>query len=162
MAEKSRPLLPSVLDRLIDLDPTLTREPQAARHQVLREVKQSLRRDLEHLLNTRARNLVWDEERLVELKESLADYGLPDFSWASLGSDSDRKKFCGRIREIIERHEPRLANVEVLPVTAGETLDRSFAFRIVAELDVDPAPEPVQFDSHLKPATHTFEVGGAA
>jgi type VI secretion system protein ImpF len=125
-------------------------------------VNQSLRRDLEHLLNTRARNLVWDEARMEELQKSLADYGLPDFSWASLGSESDRQKFCNRIKEIIGRHEPRLVNVEVRPVTEGETIDRSFAFRIVAELDVDPAPEPVQFDSHLKPATHTFEVGGAA
>src|SRR5215813_13702038 len=110
MSEKTRPLLPSVLDRLIDQDPTNTREPQAARHQVLREVKQSLRRDLEHLLNTRARNLVWDETRLEELQKSLADYGLPDFSWASLGSETDRQKFCNRIRDIINRHEPRLVN----------------------------------------------------
>ncbi len=160
MSDKQRPLLPSLLDRLLDADPGVSREPPQARHQVLRDVKLSLRRDLEHLLNTRARNLLWDPERMPELKKSLADYGLPDFTAVGLGTESDRVKFCRQIEEIIRRHEPRLANVQVVPASEGESLDRSFAFRILAELDVDPAPEPVLFDSHLRQATSTFEVGG--
>jgi type VI secretion system protein ImpF len=160
MSERHRPLLPSLLDRLIDLDPGVSREPPSARHQVLREVKVSLRRDLEHLLNTRARNLVWDPARMPELNKSLADYGLPDFTSVNLFTETDRARFCGEIEEIIRRHEPRLANVRVVPVAEEEALDRSFSFRILAELDVDPAPEPVLFDSHLKQATNTFEVGG--
>jgi len=160
MSDKQRPLLPSLLDRLLDADPGVSREPPAARHQVLREVKLSLRRDLEHLLNTRARNLVWDTARLKDLEGSLADYGLPDFTAVGLASDDDRQKFCRQLEDVIRRHEPRLANVRVVPATDAESLDRSFAFRILAELDVDPAPEPVLFDSHLKPSTSTFEVGG--
>ena len=158
---KNRPLLPSLLDRLIDLDPGTGREPPAARHQVLREVKASLRRDLEHLLNTRARNLVWPPH-LGEIAGSLADYGLPDFTVVGLASQQERERFCDRLREIILRHEPRLANVRVLSPDGDEALDRTFRFKIEAELDVDPAPEPILFDSLVKPATGVFEVGTEA
>jgi len=41
-----QPLLPSVLDRLLDDDPGVSRDPPRSRHQVLRELKQSVRRDL--------------------------------------------------------------------------------------------------------------------
>jgi len=46
-------LIPSVLDRLLDDDPASAREAPKARTQVLRELKQSVRRDLEWLLNSR-------------------------------------------------------------------------------------------------------------
>ncbi|MBY0229071.1 MAG: type VI secretion system baseplate subunit TssE [Gemmataceae bacterium] len=156
-----KPLLPSLLDRLIDLDPGTSREPPPARHQVLREVKASLRRDLESLLNTRARNLVWPAT-LAELEGSLAEYGLPDFTAASLGSGLDRARFCEALRGVIERHEPRLAGVRVTSAEEGEGMDRTFRFKIEARLDIDPAPEPILFDSLVKPATGVFEVEGAA
>ena len=45
-----QPLVPSVLDRLLDYEPDVKREPPKSRHQVLRELKQSVRRDLEALM----------------------------------------------------------------------------------------------------------------
>ncbi len=46
-------LTPSIFDRLLDYDPTQKVEPQANRSQVIRELRESVRRDLEFLLNTR-------------------------------------------------------------------------------------------------------------
>ena len=40
----------------------------------------------------------------------------------------------------------------------SESYDRTLRFRIDGLLAVDPAPEPVVFDSQLEPATATFEV----
>ena len=52
---EQQPLVPSVLDRLMDCEPDNPREAPKSRHQILRELKQSVRRDLENLLNTRWR-----------------------------------------------------------------------------------------------------------
>jgi type VI secretion system protein ImpF len=43
----------SVLDRLIDLEPRLSSEPPKSNATSLADLKQSVRRDLEWLLNTR-------------------------------------------------------------------------------------------------------------
>ena len=73
-----------MLDRLIDHEPEVRRESPRSRNQVLRELKQSVRRDLENLLNTRVRCVPLPPE-LKELKQSLVNYGIPDLTGASLG-----------------------------------------------------------------------------
>src|SRR5438132_410989 len=88
-----QPLIPSVLDRLLDFEPDVSREAQRSRNQVLRELKLSVRRDLENLLNTKTRCLTWPPH-LEELKQSLVNYGIPDFTSASMGSPRDREEFC--------------------------------------------------------------------
>jgi type VI secretion system protein ImpF len=157
---REQPLVPSVLDRLLDDDPGTTHEPPAGQHQVLRELKRSVRRDLESLLNTRVRNLVVPAH-LTELKRSLLNYGLPDFSATNLGSSRDREAFCALLEQVIRDHEPRLLQVHVEPLSAAEPLDRTFRFRIDGLLRADPAPEPIVFDSIVRPATGDFEVKGA-
>ncbi|MGH9901235.1 MAG: type VI secretion system baseplate subunit TssE, partial [Pyrinomonadaceae bacterium] len=72
----------SVLDRLIDYEPEISREAPSSRSKSLHQLKQSLRRDLELLLNTRhTREL---PPGLKELNNSLAAYGLPDYSSANV------------------------------------------------------------------------------
>ena len=43
----------------------------------------------------------------------------------------------------------------------AESLDRTLRFQIDALLLVEPAPEPVVFDSTLEPVTGSVEVKGA-
>lgn len=156
-----QPLVPSVLDRLIDFDPELNREPAPSRHQILRDLKAAVRRDIESLLNTRQRCLSWPEH-LKELKQSLVNYGIPDLTGASMSSSREREDLCRVIQTIVARHEPRFKNVRVKLLENTEPLDRTLRFRIDALLLVDPAPEPIVFDSVLRPATGTFEVRGGA
>src|SRR3954470_18006227 len=73
-----QPLVPSVLDRLLDDAPETTTEPARSRAQLLRDLKQSVRRDLEDLLNTRRRHLDLPPG-LAELDHSPLAYGIPDF-----------------------------------------------------------------------------------
>jgi type VI secretion system protein ImpF len=154
-----RPLVPSVLDRLLDDDPGVSREPPASQHQVLRELKQSVRRDLENLLNTRVRPLTWPPH-LQELEQSLLNYGLPDFTGTSLSSNRDREEFCRMVEAVLRQFEPRLQRVSVQPLSNAEPLDRTFRLRIDALLRAEPAPEPVQFESVVRPVTGDFEVRG--
>src|SRR6266508_3391601 len=102
----------SVLDRLLDYEPELTREPIASRSKSLRELKQSVRRDLEWLLNTRqiAGGL---PPELKETNNSLAAYGLPDFTHLSIDSGGDQKFIKREVEETISRFEQRLEDVVV-------------------------------------------------
>jgi type VI secretion system protein ImpF len=76
-------ITPSILDRLIDNEPQATREAPRTQAQSLAELKTSVKRDLEWLLNTR-HNGVEIPETLEELNQSLAIYGLPDLASLSV------------------------------------------------------------------------------
>lgn len=154
-----QPLVPSVLDRLLDDDPGVATEPQQNRSQLLRELKLSVRRDVENLLNARRRNVLLPAE-LPELARSLLSYGVADFSGTGPATAKQREGFCRSLEGVIATNEPRLLEVRVELAANPEPGDRTLRFRIDALLRADPSPEPVVFDSTLEPATHTFAVQG--
>ncbi len=154
-----RPLLPSILDRLLDDDPHATPETPKSRTQVLRELKQSVRRDLERLLNTRWRPVRLPTD-LPELETSLVNYGIPDITAVEFGSADSRRAFGHTLEAVIRRYEPRFKSVRVELLDNAEPLDRKLRFRIDALLHAEPAPEPVIFDSALEPASGSIEVRG--
>jgi type VI secretion system protein ImpF len=152
-----QPLQASVLDRLVDANPELEREPTKSRGQHLAELRQSVRRDLEWLLNTRRRCLGWPGD-LGELEESLVNYGIPDFTAASMSSEDQRDQFRAAVETVIRRFEPRFQRVEVILLDNSDQLDRTLRFRIEALIYADPAPEAMIFDSVLEPSTRAFQV----
>jgi type VI secretion system protein ImpF len=155
-----QPLTPSVLDRLLDDDPATTKETAKMRTQVLRELKQSLRRDLENLLNTRRRAKNVPED-LEELSVSLVNYGIPDITGADLGAASNRADFAQTIEQILRDFEPRFKSVHVEMLDNPDPVQRTLRFRIEGLLHAEPAPEPIAFDSALEPATGNVEVKGS-
>jgi type VI secretion system protein ImpF len=141
-------ITPSVLDRLLDYEPELSREPPASRAKSLRQLKQSVKRDLEWLLNTRR----YAEElspELKELNESMAVYGLPDFTAASVKSPGDQKMMRRSLENAIRIFEPRLEDL-IVTLEPLDGIERVMRFRIDARLKVEPAPEPVTFDTVLQ------------
>lgn len=156
---QDQPLTASVLDRLVDRDPEARTEAPRTRGQVLRELKDAVCHDIQNLLNTRARCLVVPAG-LTELKQSLVNYGLPDFTGMPIGSARDREGLARAIQAVLRQHEPRFKKVDVKLLDNAEPLDRTLRFRIDALLHAEPAPEPVVFDSTLQPATGDFEVSG--
>ena len=154
-----QPLVPSILDRLIDENPENSREPIKLRNQVISELRQSIRRDLENLLNTRWRCESWSPE-LTELDRSLVRYGIPDISAANLSSEKGRWEFIRIVEETIQLFEPRFKSVHVKFVENLDYTDRTLRFRIDAMLYGHPAPEPIVFDSAVEPSTGEFSVEG--
>lgn len=129
------------------------------RGQVLRELKESVRRDLEDLLNTRWRCSSWPPN-LDELDVSLVNYGLPDFTGANLGAPDNQEEFRRIIQRVIENYEPRFKKIDVQLIDSADPMDRVLRFRVEAMLRVEPAPEPIVFDTSLEPLTANFEVRG--
>ncbi len=113
-------------------------------------IRQSVRRDLEALLNTRRSWLVIPPE-LRELRQSVLGFGLPDFTVMDLGTEDARQWLCDEVRETIVRFEPRLTRVSVTSEEGDTPLDRTMRLRIDAILLVDPVPEAVAFRSDLEP-----------
>src|SRR4051812_5427916 len=111
--QADQPLLPSVLDRLLDDDPGTTRDPPRSRTQVMRELKLSVRRDLEDLLNTRRRSLPLPAG-LPELEDSLAAYGVPDVAGTQFGTPEGRERYREIVEAVIRRWEPRFKSVRVV------------------------------------------------
>jgi type VI secretion system protein ImpF len=151
-------ITPSVLDRLLDYEPQITTEPIASRHKSLRQLKDSVKRDLEWLLNTR-QNADEIPEGLKELHNSLAVYGLPDFSSASVKSPSDQNLMRHSVEEAVRIFEPRLKNITV-HLEQSQGTERALHFRIEAFLDIEPAPEPVTFDTVLELHSGEYKVQG--
>ncbi len=150
----------SVLDRIIDLDPRNSKEVPLTRAQSLRVFKESLRRNLEWLLNTR-RIAVPPDEGLKEVNRSVYLFGLPDFSSYRLSSPHDQTKLLRYIQTATKLFEPRLANVRVVPLEAGLISARTMRLRIEGLMLVDPAPEHVSFDTVLELTSGQYEVQNA-
>lgn len=154
-----QPLSLGLLDRLLDDNPALQRDPPKGRGQHLKELRDSVRRDLENLLNTRHRCRGWPEG-LGELGLSLVNYGIPDFSGTDLSDDRQRAVFRSSVEKVIRSCEPRFVSVGVTMLDNPDQLDRTLRFRIEALIYADPAPEPIVFDSYLDPASRAFAVVG--
>lgn len=148
----------SVLDRLIDEEPEVSREAAASRTKTLRRLKQCLRRDLEQMLNTR--QLQELPPGLKELNRSVAAYGLPDYSSANVKSVADQNRLRRSLETLVETFEPRLREVTVTLEPARDT-ERALRFRIDAQLMVEPAPEPVTFDTVLQLVNGEYKVQDA-
>jgi type VI secretion system protein ImpF len=151
----------SVLDRLIDREPKAQTEAPLSRSQSVRILKAAVQRDLEWLLNTRR---IADEpdESLKEINKSLYIYGLPDFSQYTMASLSDQAKLIKQILTTIKMFEPRLGSVRVVPVEAQESGIQQFRLRIEAMLLMDPAPEPVSFDTVIGLRSGNCKISGGA
>lgn len=147
---------PSLVDRLIDLEPRQSQEPPKSRSTSLRELKQAVRRDLEWLLNTRCHTMDVDD-RLEEVKRSLLFYGLPDFSGVSVKNHNEQKRLTRAIESAVKYFEPRFINLKVT-LEPMNTIERQLKFRIEASLDIEPTPEPVAFDTILQLGSGDFSV----
>jgi type VI secretion system protein ImpF len=151
---KNQRLLPSVVDRLLGAGGG---GPPGVRGQGIREIRESIRRDLEDLMNTRWRAGSLPEG-MGELEVSLANYGIPDFTGSNLGDADSQEEFRRTIQRVLQEFEPRLKRVKVILVENAEPLDRTLRFRIEAWLQTDPVPEQVVFDSTLEPLSTNFRV----
>jgi type VI secretion system protein ImpF len=145
MNRDQQTLQTSILDRLIDEEPGLSREPAPYRYFTIGQVKAAVTRDLDNLLNTR-RNIQVPPAAFEELNNSLFVYGVRDYTGQNPRSPAAKQQLRLDLEQTLVRFEPRLRNVtvQVESVAAGE---RNLRFRISALLVADPVSEPVTFDT---------------
>jgi type VI secretion system protein ImpF len=152
-------IVPSILDRLMDDEPEVSREPLPNRFQNLSQLKKAVARDLEALLNTRQEILEEISPEFIEVSRSLVTYGLPDFSSSSVLNTNDRNRIRRALEQAVATFEPRFERVRV-NLESPRDQDRTLRFRIEALLRVEPASEPVTFDAVLRLNTQQYVVQG--
>ncbi len=135
--EPSLGLRPSLLDRLIDPDSDGT---SGRRGYDIEQSIDSVRRDLEDLLNSH-RTVGHLADDLAEVQNSIVAFGLPDLVSIQSTRAAAQESVCAAIEDAINRFEPRLNNVRVIPVSTADSKTLKLEFQIQATLHLDPAPE---------------------
>jgi type VI secretion system protein ImpF len=149
----------SVIERLIDLDPKTSTDPPPSRAKSIRQLKSSLRRDLEWLLNTRRTPQPAGRE-FQEVEKSLFNFGLPDITSFSWSSYQDRQRLTRVIELAVATFEPRISHLRVIPVESLAGAQHVLRFQIEGLLEMDPAPEHVSFDTVLQLSSGEYQVKG--
>jgi type VI secretion system protein ImpF len=168
---------PSLIDRLskedlpsdgVDLDPAQAsgktgemkvrgrKASNAQRREAINRYKDSVKRDLEWLLNTR--QVVDDRLPLYpEVSRSVYAYGLPDITSVNVGAVHDQNELLRRMERCIEFFDKRLTKTEILlePMVG---LNRVLRFSINGIVLMDPAPEEIVIDTILDPVSGEYEV----
>lgn len=157
--DNSASLRSSFLDRLLDDEPDVKQEPLSYYAQSIHQIKKTVTRDLEAMLNTRQEQLEELPAEFAEVRRSLCMYGLPDFTACSVHNTHDRNVIRRAIERTIATFEPRLERVRVL-IDTPQAHEQAVHFRIEAMLRVEPSPEPVMFDATLQLQTQEYVVQG--
>ena len=142
----------SLLDRLIDEEPDKLRDSPLSPAESVEALRRAVRRDLEALLNTRRRWRSWPEG-YTELGVSPVGYGMSDFSAGAFNDPRRREWLRSDVEQTIRRFEPRLIRLRVTLMELKDALEATLHLRIEALLRVEPAPEPIAFDTLVDAAT---------
>jgi len=121
-------------------------------------IKDSVRRDLEWLLNSRR---CPDDipAGMTTLEQSLMSYGLPDITSLSIGDTLELERFQRTLESVIRNFEPRLSKVRVTFTPLEKDRNKAtLHYRIDALLRLDPASEPIVFDTVLNLGNRAFTV----
>jgi type VI secretion system protein ImpF len=127
----------------------------------MEQLKDSVARDLEALLNTRIGIAPELLEGFPECRKSIISYGLIDFAGFCLSSTDDRAAICASLKAAIEQHEPRLRGVSASLELEQGSVNR-LNFVINAMLQVEESAEPVNFNAVLQPSSLHYSISKAA
>ena len=151
-------LRPSLIDRLIGKG----RRPGEAYGGVgLYELRDSVARDLEWLLNTRVLSSELAHD-FSEAGRSILTYGMPDYTSASWKSTNDRRAIAAKVKQVVKAFEPRLVphTVSVEVLEPDEENEFKLRYRIEGHLKVEPISERVVFDTEADVFEGGFQVRG--
>lgn len=121
--------------------PNLNPESAAQRVISMRQLRESVLRDLAWLLSTASYDTDHSLSAWPEVERSVFNFGLP--SMAGLGIASfDAAAAAARLQKAIEAFEPRLSHVQVVSETESGRMDlNALVFRVEAELWGQPSPQ---------------------
>lgn len=142
-----------LMDRLVDVP----LPEDGGRRPPVHEIRNSVSRDLEDLLNTRSEGARLIADTFKECRNSSLTYGILDFSSYSVLSPQDRDRIRRSLEQAIALHETRLTRVRVSLEPQREA-DRALRFRVDALLVLGEDNEKVQFDAVLQVATQICTV----
>ena len=128
-------LQPCLLDRLFDDEPRRRSESREEKVISVRRFREGVKRDIEWLLNSKSRFYDLDDGQFSEIKNSVLNYGIRDFT--GLSSENLNLGQLERIiRNALIQYEPRLIPEE-LKISYTEMSQSSSELQNVNALDFE-------------------------
>ncbi len=141
----------SLLDRLADVEDVPT-----TRAASMRMYRESLKRDVEWLLNTR-QPVMPELEGYPRAAASVINFGLPDIQQYGGTDGRDQNALTATLLRTLRTFEPRIAQPRVFLTRMDET-SRSMRFHIEGQIRFETMEEEIQFDTVLELIRGEFEV----
>jgi len=149
----------SILDRLIDIEDNRTPyQPVLHPFVNLKELKWSILRDVENLLNTKRTILKIENIQHSELKKkSLLCYGVSEYFNVNLLKNEELNKLSQDLASNIKKFEPRLKNIEV-QIHNSRYFIKNLTFKVKATISLKPEKIPVYFDTTFSTNNEIFSI----
>ncbi|MGA2170456.1 MAG: type VI secretion system baseplate subunit TssE [Terracidiphilus sp.] len=141
----------SLVDRLADTEQWP--ETRAASISMYRE---SMKRDLEWLLNTR-KPVIPELEPYPATAASVLNFGLPDIHSFDGSAGREQNALTVALEKCIRTFEPRIRQPRVY-LTRTDLLSRSLRFHIEGQITYENMDEEVKFDTVLQMISGEYEV----
>ena len=151
---RSRPeilVTQSLLDRLTDHEPW----PES-RNASIAMFRESLKRDVEWLLNTR-QPVTPELEDFPRTRNSIARFGFPDIVSFGSSAGKDPAAMVRAIEECIRTYEPRISDPRV-ELARSDMLSRSLKFHVEGKISYENMEEEIKFDTVLELIRGEYEV----
>jgi type VI secretion system protein ImpF len=142
----------SLLERLTDREPGVTREAREHRITSARALRLSVMHDLAWLLNAQGIASAQDIEAYPHVATSVLNFGFSDIA-GKAASGIDIAAIEGRLHDAIRAFEPRIlpGTLRVRAIRSGETTGRhnTIAFIVEGDLHAQPVPERLYLRTEL-------------
>jgi type VI secretion system protein ImpF len=130
-----------LFERLTDLEPGVDSEAQPMRMLSPVALRESVARELDRLLNTRAPVAA---EILAQRERSTIDYGVPDLSLYGTRNFDGETKLAEMVRQAIEVYEPRLAD-PIVRISRSAQQNGAIIVQVEGGLRLGSMIEPISF-----------------
>jgi len=141
----------SLLDRLTDLD-----QWPETRTASITMYRESLKRDVEWLLNTR-QPVIPELEGYPATAASVLNFGLPDIHSFDGSAGKEQNALTVALEKCIRVFEPRISQPHVF-LTRTDILSRSLRFHIEGQIVYENMNEEIKFDTTLELISGEYEV----
>jgi type VI secretion system protein ImpF len=141
----------SLVDRLSDFDDWPNR-----RESSLRLFRESLKRDVEWLLNTRRPPIAGIEEYELA-NNSVLMYGLPDIGMFEGSPGRDPNALLAALVKTLRTFEPRIRDPRV-SIARSDVLNRTIRFHVEGQVGFENSVEDISFDTVLELVSGEYEV----
>ncbi len=145
------PITQSLIDRLVDVEQWP--ETRAASISMFRE---SIKRDLEWLLNTR-QPVIPELESYPATAASVLNFGLQDIHSFDGSAGKEQNALTVALEKCIRTFEPRINQPHVY-LTRSDQLTRSLKFHIEGQVFYENMNEEIKFDTVLELISGEYEV----
>lgn len=149
-----------LFERLQDLEPFVASEPSVFRYLTADQLRASVRREIERLIDTR-RSVTIAEMLADEGELTVMEYGVPDYSTISPRSPDERRLFALALTKAIAAFEPRLKFPQVLVTEGGRP--GTIAIALEGEIRIGTEMELLTFavELNVKSTSRTVEHVGS-